>query len=405
MTLNDGVPQFGPLAGVKLLSTGSGIAQPVAAMLLAENGANVIHVESALAPDAGRTMKYWFQQEHRNQRDLALDIGAPEGKEAFLKLIEWADIWMESSKGGTYDKWGLSDEKIWEYNPRLVIVHVSGYGQTGLPEYTGRASWDPVGQAFSGLMYLNGLPEPNPPMLVNPVLCDYFTAMFACWSALAALHHATVTGEGESIDVSQFESMFKVQGCYPMMYLNDGFQFQRNGNMHPQVGGMGVWKSKDDQYISILLGGAGPIKRAKALLGLASDPDFPETLQMARVGSPAGTKLNKAITEFCESHTGEECQKIFGDNQIPAQLVYDYKMISEDPHYAARQDIVEWEDFQFGKVKGVGLAPKFKRNPGSIWRSAPLYGMDNETIMKELGYDEAAIQTMYEKKVLAKKSK
>jgi crotonobetainyl-CoA:carnitine CoA-transferase CaiB-like acyl-CoA transferase len=313
---------------------------------------------------------------------------------------------MESSKGGTYEKWCLTDDVLWEHNPKLVIVHVSGYGQKGVAEYVSRASWDPVGQAFSGHMYLNGLPEPNPPMLVNPVMCDYVTALNACWAALAALHRAEKTGEGESIDVSQFESLFKIQGAYPMMYFNDGYQFQRKGNSNPQVGGMGVWKSKDGKYIAILLGGAGPLKRAKPLLGLEGDPDFPEGIQMARVGTPAGDKLTKALTDFCESHTGEELQKIFSENQIPAQLAYNYEMISKDPHYAARNDIVEWEDFQFGKVKGVGLGPKFQKRPGQIWRSAPLYGMDNEDILNDLGCEDPGfIEHLYEKKILAKKTR
>jgi crotonobetainyl-CoA:carnitine CoA-transferase CaiB-like acyl-CoA transferase len=404
MARNSDVPEFGPLAGVKVLSTGSGIAQPYAAMLLGESGANVIHVENALVPDPGRTMKYWFQQEHRNQRGMALDICSMEGKEIFLKLIEWADIWMESSKGGTYEKWCLTDETLWERNPKLVIVHISGYGQTGVGEYVNRASWDPVGQAFSGQMYLNGLPEPNPPMLINPVVCDYVTALNATWAALAALHNAEKTGKGDSIDVSQFESLFKMQGAYPMMFFNDGYQYQRRGNFNPQVAGMGVWKSKDERYVSILIGGAGPLKRALPMLGLAGDTDFPEGIQMARVGSPAGAKLNQALTDFCAVHTGDELQKIFSENQIPAQLVYDYKMISEDPHYAARNDIVEWEDFQYGKVKGVGLGPKFKHNPGQIWRSAPLYGMDNEDILMDLGCDDPGFfKHLYEKKVLNKK--
>jgi crotonobetainyl-CoA:carnitine CoA-transferase CaiB-like acyl-CoA transferase len=255
-------------------------------------------------------------------------------------------------------------------------------------------------------MYLNGLPEPNPPMLINPTGCDYVTALNACWATLAALYRAQKTGEGESVDISQYESLFKMQGCYPMMYFNMGYQYQRAGNANPQVAGLGVWKSKDDKFVSILIGGAGPLKRALPLLGLEGDPDFPKGIQMARHGTPSGEKLSQAITDFCLAHTGKDLQKIFSDNRIPAQLVYDYEMISNDPHYAAREDIVEWEDFEYGNVKGVGLAPKFKRRPGRIWRSAPMYGMDNEDVLQDLGYDDPDfINELYENKVLKKKTK
>lgn len=190
------IPQFGQLSGLKVLSTGTVVAQPYAAMLMAEAGATVIHVESTLAPDTCRAIKYAWNQEHRNELAMALNIPSPEGREIFLKLIRWADIWMESSNGGTYQKWGLTDEYLWEHNPKLVIVHVSGFGQEGDPQYVSRASYDAIGQAFGGYMFINGMPEPNPPMRAVPYTCDYVTALNACWAALAGLHQCAEDRQG-----------------------------------------------------------------------------------------------------------------------------------------------------------------------------------------------------------------
>ena len=141
-------PQFGTLAGVKILNCGTAIAGPVGAGLLGEIGAQVIHFEAPKMPDNTRG-HYGYPQNHRNQISMVADIKTPEGREIFMKLIAWADIFIESSKGGTYAKMGITDEVLWAVNPKLAIVHVSGYGQTGVPEYITKASYDAVGQAFS----------------------------------------------------------------------------------------------------------------------------------------------------------------------------------------------------------------------------------------------------------------
>ena len=151
-------PKFGALAGLKILDSGSNIAGPLGGGLLAECGATVIHFEGPKKPDNQRGW-YGYPQNHRNQLSMVADIKSEEGRKIFLDLIKWADIWVESSKGGQYDRLGLSDEVIWEVNPKIAIVHVSGYGQTGDPSYVTRASYDAVGQAFSGYMSLNGTTE------------------------------------------------------------------------------------------------------------------------------------------------------------------------------------------------------------------------------------------------------
>jgi len=394
------VPNFGQLAGLKVLSTGTVVAAPYAAMLMAENGATVIQVESTIAPDTCRSIPYAWNQEHRNELGMAINIPTSEGKEIFLKLIEWADIWIESSKGGTYAKWGLSDEVCWEHNSKLVIVHVSGFGQEGDPDYTCRASYDAIGQAFGGYMYINGLPEPNPPMRAVPYTCDYVTALNAAWASLAAYIHTKVTGKGESVDLAQFEMMTKIQLHYPMTYFMDGLVLPRSGNADPKFAGYNVYRCKDGNYVFIGLVGAGPMKRGLIILGIHDDPDFPMGIQVALHGTPAGEKLEKAIQAYCDRYTAAEVDKNFMAVEVPCSIIYNVAMAAENSHFKAREVFTEWEDPQYGRVKGVNVFPRYKNERAKIWRGAPLYGQDNDDILREFGYTNENIEELYQKGVL-----
>src|ERR1051325_9732829 len=236
------VPEaFGPLQGLRVVSTGSLIAQPFAAALAAEMGAEVIQIERPGTGDAvwrnvgmklptpdgnGQVATSWIQ-ERRNTFCVTLDLACPEGRELFLRLVRVADIWMESSKPGAYTKWGLGDDAVLAENPRLVIAHVSGYGQTGHPEYLGRASYDMIGQAFGGLMYQTGFPDPDPPTRAAPWTADYITSLFTLASSLAAYVHAQNTGRGQSIDVSQFECIHHLLSGTMVEYFANGFVRER----------------------------------------------------------------------------------------------------------------------------------------------------------------------------------
>ncbi|MGB6554965.1 MAG: CoA transferase, partial [Candidatus Binataceae bacterium] len=228
------VPEaFGPLQGVRIVSTGTLIAQPFAAELAAEMGAEVIQIERPGAGDVGwrnigirlatrdgtpAVATSWVQ-ERRNVFCITLDLSKPRGREVFLKLAARADIWMESSKPGTYPKWNLDDATVWNLNPKLVITHVSGFGQTGDPDYVTRASYDIVGQAVAGMMYQTGYPDPTPPTRAAPWTGDYITALFTLWSSLAGLTYARSTGKGQAIDVAQYEAIHKTMGGTMLEYF------------------------------------------------------------------------------------------------------------------------------------------------------------------------------------------
>lgn len=398
-----GIKSFGTLQGIKVLSTGSAFAGPFAPTLFAENGAEVIHVESSAGKDTMRFLGYAWVQEHRNEHMIALDIPSPEGREVFLRMIEWCDIWVESSKGGTYDKWGLSDEVLWKRNPKLIIVHVSGFGQWGDPEYVSRASYDTVGQAFSGYANLNGSLEM--PYLVRPYMCDFFTGYQVAWSALAAYIRTQKTGVGESIDVTQYEVMSRIQSGWSVDCLTNDKEFKRFSSLDLVAAGEPFYKCKNGKFVHILMGGAGPLKRGLPLLGLGDDPDF-KNLTLVTVKAPYAEKFVQAQKDFCAIRTDIEVEKEMNAAGVPCCKVMDYHDILENPHYKARNNIIEYYDPNNARmIKGFAPSPKFKNNPQEIWCGGGTYGQDNELVLKKFGYSKEEIKVFYEKNVIAKELK
>lgn len=390
-------PNFGALAGLKILDSGSNIAGPLGGGLLAECGATVIHFEGPKKPDNQRGW-YGYPQNHRNQLSLVADIKSEEGLEIFKKLIKWADIWVESSKGGQYDRLGLPDEEIWKINPKLAIVHVSGYGQVGDPDYISRASYDAVGQAFSGYMSLNGTTEA---LKINPYLSDYVCGLTTCWSMLACYVSTILTGKGESVDVAQYEALARITDGRIMQYATDGVKMPRTGNKDAQAALFSFYTCKDGRTIFIGMTGAEVCKRGFPIIGLPApgtgDPDFPEGFTGWLIESPVGQRMEKAMEAYVAEHTMEEVEAEMQANQIPCQRVYELEDCLNDPHWKARGTIAEWDDPMMGHVTGLGLINKFKNNPSEIWRGAPLFGMDNKDILKDLGYSDDEITELYEK--------
>jgi len=205
----DEYPDFGVLNGVKVFVSGTAIAGPFAGCLMAEMGAKVLQSEAPKISCGTRGTTSWSQN-HRNEFSITCNPRTPAGKKIFKKCLEWADIWIESSKAGTYAKMGLTDEVCWGVNSKLCIVHVSGYGQTG--PYKSKASYDVSGQAMGGYMYMNGVSPTSGPLKVNPYLSDYITAYNACMVALAGYINAKNSGEGDSCDVAQYDTMFRLPG-------------------------------------------------------------------------------------------------------------------------------------------------------------------------------------------------
>ena len=356
-------PKFGVLSSVKVLMTGTNIAGPFAASIMAEMGAQVVQVESPNMPCQTRG-NYGYSQDHRNTYSITLNTRTAKGKEVLEKLIAWADIWIESGRPGTYAKNGLSDEHMWKINRKLAIVHVSGYGQTG-PDKN-KAAYDVSGQAMGGYMYMNGTSPTSPPLKVNPYLSDYATAYNACICALSIMTNARITGEGDACDVSQYETMFRLLGSYPAEWFNKGYP---------------------------LVGLPTP--------GDGTDPDFPEGMTGSLKSLPRGQRIEAAITKFCAERTVDEVEAIMNKAGIPNQKAFGPADIEKSAQYAARNDIATWTDSVYGEMKGIGITNKFKKNPAQIVASAPTFGEHSREVLEFLGYTEAQIDDMYAKGVTA----
>ncbi|HLW70382.1 MAG TPA: CoA transferase [Candidatus Binataceae bacterium] len=385
---------FGPLQGVRIISSGTLIAQPFAGELAAEMGAEVIQIERPEVGDAGwRTIGIRlpsingdtqvatnFVQERRNVFCVTLDLSKARGREVFLKLIPTADIWMESSKPGSYAKWGIDDDALRKINPKLVITHVSGFGQDGDPAYVSRASYDIVGQAFGGVMYQTGFPE-NPPSRAAPWTGDYMTAMFTLWSSLAGLTYARAHGVGQSIDVAQYEAIHRTLGGTMLEYFQQGVVRERSGNKAQGFQPLDSFETSDG---FVVIGAIADVfNRLLRAVGFdEADPKW----QVARndVESIEGIEFDAILRGWVNERTTVEVVRILNEHQVPCSPIMTSKDIAEDPHYRARNMHIEWEDLQVGRVRGIGVVPKFSKTPGKVWRGAPPIGHDNQRIYGEM---------------------
>lgn len=400
---NSDRPVFGNLQSMKVINASSVVAGPFLCQLFAEQGADVIQVESVLVKDMYRMYGEAWSVERRNQRTMSLNIPTPEGKEVLFRMVKQADILVESSKGGTWKKWGITDEVLWEVNPALVIVHISGFGQSGDPEYVNRGSFDSIGQAFSGFMSINGMPDPAPPYVTKPFTGDYVTGLFGAWAALAAVIRARETGKGESIDVAQFEAMARIQGSYLSDGVNRGVQYPRMGNLDAVGACKGTQQCKDG-WIFIAVGGAAPVRNLINFFELGDDPDFEGVIQSITRDKPErARKFNEKLESYCANHTVAEVNETMGRMKVPCSPIMTYQMMLEHPHYIARETITEWYDEITEKpVKGVNMIPRFAQNPGQIFRGGPKYNADTVDIMHELGYSDEEIAELFQKETISR---
>lgn len=387
---------FGPLRGLRIVSTGTLIAQPFAAALAAEMGAEVIQVECPPDGDvawrtlgvtlprrdgAGEVGCSWIQ-ERRNTFHVCIDLGRPEGNALFRRLVRRADIWMESSKPGTWARWGVTDEQLHEDNPRLVIAHVSGYGQTGDPGYVHRGSYDLIGQAFAGMMVQTGFPDPAPPVRAAPWTGDYITALFCLSAALAAHLHAVHTGVGQAIDLAQFEAIHHILGGTMVEYFARGAERERTGNATPLFQPYDVYRARDG-WVVIGAVSRPVFERVCRVLGL--DADAPRWHgAFLDVQSEAGRALDRVLRDHCRVRSVEQIVTELNEAKVPACPIMTGRDIARDPHYRAREVHVEWHDEQVGRVKGRGVIPRFSRTPGRIWRGSVGAGHDDALIFGQL---------------------
>jgi crotonobetainyl-CoA:carnitine CoA-transferase CaiB-like acyl-CoA transferase len=427
------IPEFGPLSGMRVLLTGSIVAGPFAAAMLAENGAEVIQVER---PGYGDTLRgqapvitnnnggdkpfkmagpevpvdqkiscAWMQEgRNRLSMNLEVNLNIPEAKEIFLSLIKNCDVWLENMVW--LEKLGINDEMMFEVNPKLVIAHVSGFGRPqfgGVPEECDRPSYDPIGQAEGGWMYINGFPEPMPPGYGSSFMNDYLSAMFCTVGILMAYTNAQKTGKGQVVDVAQVECMSKVLNDTFMSYFTMGMVKQRVGNKIPIFQPANLFKTKDGY---LYLGTYGPAVYGRALKAMGiSLEKYPHELAGASreaINSPLGLELNAEVEKWMAERTSEEGMAVLKKAKVPTAIPRTAADLANSEHYKSRGNFVSYMDETLGKmVTGFGFVPKMSRTKQQVWRGGPRIGQDTTEILRKIvGYSDSQIEGLMGKGVI-----
>lgn len=411
------IPCYGPLAGMRVLGSGSLIAMPTAITLLADFGAEVIQIERpgngdtyrvfppVAKTDRGISGSSWVQDaRNRLSMTLELDLKDPDIKDIFFRLIRESDVYIENMVW--LEKLGIKDQDLLHANPRLVIVHISGFGHQefgGVPEICEQASYDMIGQAFSGFVLYNGYPD-RPPLVVKPSLNDYFTAMFAVFGVLMAYMYAKDTGRGQVVDVAQFEAQARLmRDAFTIHDMGLG-EVQRVGSRAVGFQPWDLFVSKDGKYVAIGSVGPAVFNRFLDAVGFDKDRYSYEKVSIDRkaVESPAGQEFAAKIRSWCAEHSAEEIESAMRRCRVPCSAVNDAEACMSHPHFIQREDFVSCEDQTTGlNVTTFGIVPKFSETPGKIWRGAPALGQDTDRILKELlGYSEEQVTSFREKGII-----
>jgi L-carnitine CoA-transferase len=393
-------PSFGVLDGVKIVYSAVELAAPKACCIMAEWGADVTWIENTAAGDTIRDTAYVKQAERRNQRSVALNAFSDEGKEILLKLIEDADIFIEASKGGTYARRGITDELLWEHNPKLVIVHVSGFGQSGEESMVTRAAYDLTVMAYSGYMSQNGTQEQ--PMNPGPYAGDYFNTLMIVSASLAALRKADATGTGESIDLAMFETLLAIGQYYLVDYLNADIVWPRPGARNQNLCGIGEYKCKDG-FIGLCVYGVQQNKYLLEAIGLGElwgTEEYPEDTSALWLASSKAPLIEQRLEEYLLERNVNDVEKDFAAHRIAAQKVMEFPDLVAEEHLQKREVWLDWETTDGEQFKGLNIFPRFKNNPGKVWRPMPTQGFDTSDVLSRLGYEQADIDRFIEQGIV-----
>ena len=400
------IPQLTPeaLAGLRVVEMGQLIAGPFAGKTLGEFGAEVIKIEAPGAGDPLRNWRLiqdgtsvWWQVQSRNKRSIALDLRNPEGQGIARELIAKADVLIENFRPGTMEGWGMSYEELSKNNPGLIMLRISGYGQTG--PYRDLPGFGAIGEAMGGLRHLTGEPG-HVPVRCGISIGDTLAALHGTIGVLTALYHRKVNGgQGHVIDVPLTEAVFNVMESLIPEYSAFGAVREPAGSALPGIAPSNAYRCSDGV---VLIAGNGDsiFKRLMQAIGrddLGSDAAFADNAgRVARV-----EELDRAIGAWTASRSVSEVLDQLGEARVPAGRVYTAKDIVEDPHYRARDMILKQQTRNGHELEVPGVVPKLLGTPGSIRSSAPDLGDDTDAVLGELDYTAQDIAVLRERKVVA----
>jgi crotonobetainyl-CoA:carnitine CoA-transferase CaiB-like acyl-CoA transferase len=388
-----------PLAGVRVIDAGNMVAAPFATVLLADFGAEVIKIEHPKYGDGQRKLEpimngipLWWKSVSRNKRCITLDLGKPEGAEIFKRIIKGKDVIVENYRPGTFEKWGIGPDVIRTVDPRLILLRISGFGQTG--PYKGRAGFGRVAEAMGGLTNLIGEPD-GPPMSPGYPLGDLIAGIFGSLSIMMALYHRdTRGGEGQVIDLALFEAVFRFLDFDPIQYDQMKTVHMRTGNRVAYVAPSSMFKTKDGKYLTLAASTQNVWVRLAEAIGrkeLTTDPKFIDN--PARVEN--SVEINGIVGAWIEQHTREEVIKQFDKFEVAYSSVFDMEDAFRDIQYRAREAMVRVPDPDLGEAIVQNVVPKFSLTPGSVDFLGRKMGEDNEAIYcGELGISQEKLKQL-----------
>ncbi|MDM0111815.1 CoA transferase [Variovorax sp. J22R133] len=403
-TTTETTPPRGALHGVRVIEMGQLIAGPFAGKTLGEFGADVIKIEAPGAGDPLRNWRLikegtsvWWQVQSRNKRSIALDLRSPEGQEIARKLIAEADVLIENFRPGTLEGWGMGYDVLSQLNPGLVMLRISGYGQTG--PYRDLPGFGAIGEAMGGLRHLTGEPG-RVPVRCGISIGDTLAALHGTIGILTALYHRKVNGgQGQVIDVALHEAVFNVMESLIPEYSAFGAVREAAGSALPGIAPSNAYRCVDG-YVLIAGNGDSIFKRLMQTIGrndLGEDEGLASNAgRVARVA-----QLDEAIEAWTQTRSMADVLAILGEAKVPAGKVYTAKDIDEDPHYRAR-DMILQQTTRDGHVVDVpGVVPKLLGTPGTVRTSAPHLGDDTDAVLGELGFSTQDIVALRDRKVVA----
>ena len=394
----------GPLTGLRLIEMGQLLAGPFCGQLMADFGAEVIKIEQ---PKVGDPLRDWGREKSegkslwwpivaRNKKSITLNARVPEGQEIIKQLVKKSDFLLENFKPTTMEKWNLGYEELAKINPGIIMIRVSGYGQTG--PYSHKAGYAAVGEAMGGLRYVVGDPS-TPPSRVGISLGDTTAATYACMGALMALHHRHLTGRGQVVDSAIYESVLQLMESLISEYDKVGFIRERTGSILPNVAPSNVYPAKDGNFLIAA-------NQDTVFRRLAEAMGQPELGTDARYATHTARgqrqkELDDVIAAWTKTKTVKELEGLMDKASVPSGLIYRAPEMLADAHFKAREAIVEVADKTLGKLKMQNTFPKLSATPGKVRWTGPDLGEHNEEIFGGiLGMDSKTMKEYQERGII-----
>ncbi|WP_280554690.1 CoA transferase [Halomonas sp. 25-S5] len=381
-----------PLAGLKVLELGQLIAGPFATKLLGEFGADVIKVEPPGTGDPLRKWRIiedgtslWWDVQSRTKRSMTLDLRSEEGQAMVRRLAAEADVLVENFRPGTLEGWGLGYEALAEHNPGLIMVRVSGFGQTG--PYRDKPGFGVIGEAMGGLRYLTGQPG-KPSVRVGVSIGDSLSALYAVIGTLLALQERGRSGLGQQIDVALYESVFAMMESLLPEYDATGQVREPSGSVLPGITPSNAYRTRSGDYVLIAGNGDSIFKRLMGVIGradLAEDPDLAHNDGRSRQAK----RIDTAIEAWTVERERDTILAALDDARVPAGYPYTAADIASDPHYLAREMIQTITRPNGKPLKVPGVLPRLSATPGRLGVGGPALGQHTDEVLDELGIDQA----------------